>query len=46
MLVKADTRIPLAFGAALAVLLIYRVLAALFPRALQRTPVRGQSEHS
>ncbi len=32
MLVKADTRIPLTFGAVLAVLLIYRVLAAFFKR--------------
>ena len=46
MLVKADTRIPLAFGAALAVLLIYRALAAVFPRALQKTPAREPSEHS
>lgn len=34
MLVKADTRIPLAFGAVLAVLLIYRALAAFFKRRL------------
>lgn len=43
MLVKADTRIPLAFGAVLAVLLIYRVLAAFFKR---RSPVREPSENT
>jgi sulfoxide reductase heme-binding subunit YedZ len=32
MLVKADTRIPVGFGIALAVLLIYRIVAAYFPR--------------
>ncbi|MEW6209701.1 MAG: protein-methionine-sulfoxide reductase heme-binding subunit MsrQ [Acidobacteriota bacterium] len=46
MLVKADTSIPLAFGAVLAALLIYRALAALFPRAFQRAPARESSENS
>lgn len=32
MLVKADTRIPLGFGVALAVLLGYRLVASYFPR--------------
>lgn len=45
MLVKADTTIPMAFGAALAVLLIYRALAMLFPRALHRAPARESSEN-
>jgi sulfoxide reductase heme-binding subunit YedZ len=44
MLVKADTRIPVAFGAVLALLLIYRVLVAFFPRAMQRAPARERSE--
>jgi sulfoxide reductase heme-binding subunit YedZ len=42
LLVKADTRIPLAFGAVLAVLLGYRVLNKFMPslteRRLARTP--------
>ncbi len=42
MLVKADTRIPLAFGAVLAVLLIYRALAAFFKR---RLPAQEPSEN-
>lgn len=40
MLVKADTRIPLMFAAAIAVLLGYRLLAAIFPGALERRPFR------
>lgn len=40
MLVKADTRIPLTFAAVLAVLLGYRLLAAIFPHALERRPTR------
>jgi sulfoxide reductase heme-binding subunit YedZ len=41
MLVKADTRLPLAFAAVLAVLLAYRVLNRAFPRITERTPVRA-----
>jgi sulfoxide reductase heme-binding subunit YedZ len=40
MLVKADIRIPLIFAAVIAALLGYRVLAAVFPRAFERRPVR------
>jgi len=42
MLVKADTRIPVAFGAVLAALLLYRIITALFPRLSERTPAREQ----
>ncbi|HXG66360.1 MAG TPA: protein-methionine-sulfoxide reductase heme-binding subunit MsrQ, partial [Blastocatellia bacterium] len=45
MLVKADTRIPLTFGAALAVLLGYRVLNKYLPKYTQRTPARAQARH-
>jgi DMSO/TMAO reductase YedYZ heme-binding membrane subunit len=41
LLVKADTRIPLAFGVALAVLLAYRVLNKFFPAFTQRKPKRA-----
>lgn len=41
-LVKADVRLPLAFGAALAVLLIYRALNKFFPSATERKPKRAQ----
>jgi methionine sulfoxide reductase heme-binding subunit len=40
MLVKADTREPLMFGAALALLLIYRILNKLLPRYTERAPAR------
>jgi sulfoxide reductase heme-binding subunit YedZ len=45
MLVKADTTIPVAFGAVLAVLLIYRILVWAFPRAIKRHATRKQSEN-
>jgi sulfoxide reductase heme-binding subunit YedZ len=40
MLVKADTRLPLAFAGVVGVLLGYRVLNRFFPRFTERTPVR------
>lgn len=40
LLVKADTRIPLAFGAVLAILLGYRLLNRFFPSHTQRNPHR------
>ncbi|MEO6724261.1 MAG: protein-methionine-sulfoxide reductase heme-binding subunit MsrQ [Blastocatellia bacterium] len=40
LLVKADTRIPLAFGAVLAVLLAYRVINKFFPSITERRPGR------
>jgi sulfoxide reductase heme-binding subunit YedZ len=43
MLVKADTREPLMFGAALALLLIYRMLNKLLPRYTERSPARPQA---
>ncbi len=41
LLVKADTRPPLAFAAALAVLLGYRVLNRFLPRYTERKPARA-----
>ena len=41
LLVKADVRLPLAFGAALAVLLIYRVINKYFPSVTERKPNRS-----
>ena len=41
MLVKADVSMPLAFGAALAVLLAYRVLNTFYPSATERRPKRS-----
>ncbi|MDX2042312.1 MAG: protein-methionine-sulfoxide reductase heme-binding subunit MsrQ [Acidobacteriota bacterium] len=41
LLVKADTRLPMAFGVALAVLLAYRVLNKFFPTFTQRKPKRA-----
>jgi len=41
LLVKADRRIPLQFGLALALLLGYRLLNRWFPRWTERTPARG-----
>ncbi len=41
LLVKADARIPLAFGAALAALLVYRALNKFFPSYTQRKPRRA-----
>lgn len=42
MLVKADTREPILFGAALALLLSYRVLNKFLPHLTQRTPSRAK----
>ena len=42
MLVKADTREPLMFAAALAVLLLYRVLNKYLPRYTERKPARPE----
>jgi sulfoxide reductase heme-binding subunit YedZ len=42
MLVKADTREPILFGVAVAVLLGYRVLNRFLPSLTQRTPSRAQ----
>jgi sulfoxide reductase heme-binding subunit YedZ len=44
MLVKADTREPLMFAAALGLLLGYRVLNKYLPGWTQRTPARAQAE--
>ncbi len=41
LLVKIDVRLPLAFAAALAVLLVYRVLNKFFPSATEKKPVRS-----
>jgi len=41
VLVKADTRIPLAFGIVLATLLAYRVLNNFFPSMTERRPHRS-----
>jgi methionine sulfoxide reductase heme-binding subunit len=41
LLVKADTTIPVAFGIALAILLIYRILNRFFPQLTQKTPARA-----
>jgi len=43
MLVKADTREPLLFGAALGVLLLYRLVNKYLPGYTQRTPARAQT---
>jgi len=43
MLVKADTREPILFGVAVAVLLGYRVLNRFAPKLTQRTPSRFAS---
>jgi len=40
LLVKADTRIPIAFGVVLAVLLGYRALNKYFPSITERAPAR------
>lgn len=42
LLVKADTRLPIAFGLALALLLSYRILNRYFPALTQRMPARAQ----
>lgn len=43
MLVKADTREPILFGVAVAILLGYRVLNRFLPKVTQRTPSRSAS---
>ncbi|MEK6301205.1 MAG: protein-methionine-sulfoxide reductase heme-binding subunit MsrQ [Acidobacteriota bacterium] len=43
MLVKADTREPILFGVALALLLAYRILNRYLPDYTQRTPARGRA---
>ncbi|MGH9803505.1 MAG: sulfite oxidase heme-binding subunit YedZ, partial [Blastocatellia bacterium] len=40
LLVKADVRLPLAFAAALAILLIYRLVNKFYPSATERKPKR------
>jgi sulfoxide reductase heme-binding subunit YedZ len=40
MLVKSDTRLPIAFGFALALLLVYRLVKAYTPPPNPKTPVR------
>ena len=42
MLVKADTREPILFGVAVAVVMLYRILNKFFPKWTQRTPSRAQ----
>ncbi|MEP7272661.1 MAG: protein-methionine-sulfoxide reductase heme-binding subunit MsrQ [Acidobacteriota bacterium] len=42
LLVKADTRKPIAFGIVLLLLLAYRVLNRFFPRFTERTPSRSK----
>jgi methionine sulfoxide reductase heme-binding subunit len=46
LLVKIDTRIPLAFGAALAVLLLYRVANKYLPKWTERRPARATTKAS
>lgn len=43
LLVKADLTKPAAFGVALAVLLLYRIVNKYFPRLTERKPVRARS---
>jgi sulfoxide reductase heme-binding subunit YedZ len=43
MLVKADTREPLLFGAALALVLVYRIVNRYLPRYTERLPARRQA---
>jgi methionine sulfoxide reductase heme-binding subunit len=42
MLVKADTREPILFGVAVALLLVYRLINKFAPKFTQRTPSRAQ----
>ena len=44
MLVKADTREPIAFGVVIALLLSYRALNKFFPQFTQRQPARAQAQ--
>jgi sulfoxide reductase heme-binding subunit YedZ len=46
MLVKADTREPVMFGLALALLLGYRLLNKYLPRWTERTPARAHSSRA
>ena len=46
MLVKADTREPVMFGAALALLLIYRIANKYLPRYTERTPAVRKARSS
>lgn len=46
LLVKADTRIPLAFTAALAILLGYRILNRFAPALTERRPARSRAAQS
>jgi len=43
MLVKADTREPIAFGVVVAVLLAYRLANKFFPKLTQRQPARARA---
>ncbi|MBO0799895.1 MAG: sulfoxide reductase heme-binding subunit YedZ [Blastocatellia bacterium] len=43
LLVKADIKIPAAFGIALAILLLYRIINKYFPDSTQRMPARAVS---
>jgi len=42
LLVKADTKLPIAFGLILSLLLIYRILNKYFPEVTQKMPARAQ----
>ena len=46
MLVKADTRIPLAFGFALLILFAYRILNKFFPKLTQKTSGRAATRQA
>ena len=46
LLVKADVRLPLAFGAALIVLMGYRALNKFYPSATERRPQKAHSPGS
>src|SRR5262249_55014193 len=46
LLVKADTRIPIGFAIAVALLLGYRLLNKFFPSWTQRIPARTQAQKS
>jgi sulfoxide reductase heme-binding subunit YedZ len=46
MLVKADTREPLLFAAALALLLLYRIVNKYLPRYTERRPMRPPSRRA
>lgn len=46
MLVKADTREPILFGAVLALVLAYRIANKYLPRYTERTPARAQARQN